>query len=184
MQCLGRFHSCVPLGEPMPQHSALHHRQLPQGLLQHVVEMGLFRFFVHVQQFPFRLFVWECFPLLPLFFIPGNRPLQAVSVVQRVRLALDAHAGPETILCCPGKVGGELVALFRLVRLYSITEGKERLLLQVLQRHAVGRTPLFPLLLVELPRERKQQGPDSAPQFRERRPVPVLYVPSKLFVCH
>ena len=184
MQGLCRLLPCVLLGEAVPQHSTLHHGQLPQGLLQHGVEMGLFRFFVHVQQFSFRLFVWECFPLLPSFIVPGNRPLQAVSVIQRVRLALNAHAGPETVLCGVMQVGGELVALLRLVGLHSIVQGKERLLLQVLQRHPTLGTPLFPLAGVELPRERKQQGPDSAPQFRERRPVPVLYVPSKLFVCH
>ena len=91
--------------------------------------MGLFRFFVHVQQFSFRLFVRECFPLLPPFLIPGNRPLQPVGVIQCVKFPLDAHAGPETVLRGVMQVGGELVALLRLVRLYSIVQGKERLLL-------------------------------------------------------
>ena len=144
--------------------------------------MGLFRFFVHVQQFSFRLFVRECFPLLPPFLIPGDGTFQPVGVVQCVRLAKNTHTGPETVLRGVMQVGGKLVALLRLVRLHSVTEGKEGFLLQVLQRHPVGGTPLFPLAGVEFPGHRKQKGPDSAPQIRERRPVPVLYVPSCSFV--
>ena len=113
--------------------------------------MGLFLPVIHGKEGRFRFFIRDTVSLLPSFLIPGNGPLQPVSVVESVRLPLDAHAGPEAVLRIVMQVGGELVSLFRLVRLHRITKGEKAFLLQVLQGDATLGAPLFPLAGVELP---------------------------------